>query len=604
MTSKPTKHQRQRGFRVTVSTWWAYLIASIFNGRRWLFRKQIPDYPVIVLDSEIEERMPQLPWWQSFGPLRKTPMSMEELNDALQKIARDPLTKGVLFLFKSPAISYAQAQNFALLFDRFREASKTNGPENNPEKIGVPKEVIAHIESVSTQGYMAAAAADKLYITPLSEWPVIGLRMEQLYLKNTLKHVGIDFDVIKIAPWKTAMDSISRSTMSKEAKMQIQWLLDGLYAEIVRAISMGRKMPVAQVEALIERGPLTAEEAMAADLIDGIAYEDEVVSLLEAEEGSVTLKPFSKCGHLMLRSRQRRLGTVGVLSATGTIVSGSNRNSPVPLPILGSKQMGSSTVQQQIRAAREDESLDAIVFHVDSPGGSALASDVMWRELTLLAKEKPLVVYMGDVAASGGYYVAAPGHKIVCQRATITGSIGVITAKSINKETYNKIDAKPFAFEKGANAGMMSSTAPWTAKQKKKVTESVEHTYREFKERVAEGRNLDYDTLDPICQGRVWLGAQALEHGLVDDLGDIQTALTHACDLANLPTDSRTRVINVYAPKESIMAEPFVDVEELTGLATLHDLGQLASNILQGNWSDILGNERTWLIADWLPRVK
>ena len=593
--NKPTKHRRQTGLRVVVSTWWTFLAASVLNGRRWLLRKQIPDYPIIVLDGEIEERIPQLPWWSSFVPLRKAPMTMEALNDALQKIARDPLTKGVLFYFKSPTISFAQAQSFALLFDRFRSSSK---------KGGSAKEVIALIESVNTQGYLAASAADRLYMTPLSEWPVVGLRMEQLYLKETLKQIGVDFEVIKIAPWKTAMDNMSRSTMSKEAKAQIGWLLDGLYNEIVRSIGQGRKIPTTQVEALIDQAPLSAEEAMAADLIDGIAYEDEVVSLLNAGDETVTLKPYRKCGHLLLRSAQRRMGTVGVMSAGGIIITGSSRNSPVPLPILGKKQMGSSTVQQQIRAAREDKHLDAIVFHVDSQGGSALASDLMWRELTLLAQEKPLVVYMGDVAASGGYYVSAPGHKIVCQRSTITGSIGVVMAKPVNKETYKKIAAKPYTFQKGANAGLMSTSVHWTAKQKKLLIKSVEHIYHEFKERVATGRGLDYDTLDPICQGRVWLGTQALEHGLVDAIGDIQTALEYACDLANLPADGRTKIVNVYPPKEPVMAEPFINLEEMADLTSLRDLGQLAANVLQGNWREILGNEQAWLIADWLPRVK
>ena len=226
-------------------------------------------------------------------------------------------------------------------------------------------------------------------------------------------------------------------------------------------------------------------------------------------------------------------------------MTGPSRTSPVPLPLFGDETLGSTTAQQMIRRAAKDDSLAAVVVHVDSPGGSALASDLIWRELAQLDRKKPVVIYMGDVAASGGYYIAAPGRKIVAQGATLTGSIGVIMAKPVAAGAYAKLDAGWDTVQRGRNADLYSSLSAWEGDQRGVVERNLQHVYDEFKQRVAEGRHMDAEQLDTLAGGRVWTGEQALANGLVDQLGDFDVALEAACTAAGLPTDGSVETVAV-----------------------------------------------------------
>jgi protease-4 len=259
------------------------------------------------------------------------------------------------------------------------------------------------------------------------------------------------------------------------------------------------------------------------------------------------------------------------------------------------------TAQQQIRAARRDSNLDAVVVFVDSRGGSALASDLIWRELKLLNQEKPVVVYMGAIAGSGGYYIALPSRQIVAQRATLTGSIGVITAKPVLQESYAKLKALRYSIRRGNNADLYSEDHGWTASQRAKIEEHVQHNYAEFKRRVAEDRHLPYEQLDSICSGKVWTGVQALEHGLIDALGDFTVAVERACTLAQLPADGSVRVVDLTPAKERILAEPVQAAKQALGIGELHSLAGLAHALLQGEWQALLQREQTWWLTPDLP---
>ena len=293
-----------------------------------------------------------------------------------------------------------------------------------------------------------------------------------------------------------------------------------------------------------------------------------------------------------------------MISLLGAIMPGDSRSFPILLPLLGERTIGSNTAQQQARAARQDDQLAAVVVHVDSRGGSALASDLIWRELSLLNATKPVVVYMGDVAASGGYYIALPGRKIVAQRATLTGSIGVIISKPVTEGAYQKVEARRYAIGRGDHAGIYQDDHAWAGEEREKIEATVRHTYHEFKQRVAEGRALAYEGLDDICNGRVWTGAQALEHGLVDAVGDFQIAIDLACQLANLPIDGTVEAFDLPTPKRSTLAEPVAAVQSWLGLDRAAQLGQLAEVALRGEWARLLGHEQIWLIADNLPKIK
>lgn len=633
MGAEETREKRQYSLGTVVAAWWNALGCLLSNWRRRMRRGARADFPVIVLDGELTERTPQQPWWASLLPsMRGTPTSLEDLHNAFHAIAGDPDTRGVVLLFNGFSLSLAQAQSLTRLFQRFRAWDR----QHHGQHAGYhPKQIIVHAEELSMPAYVAACGADRIYLTPLTDWTVLGLRVGATYLKDTLALAGIDFDVIKIAPWKSAGDRVGCTHMSPESRAQFNWLLDSLYRDITCAIAGGRKLSEARVRTLIDSAPLSAADAAAADLIDGVIYADELPHLLgnalhgrgqkdqpqkknesneEPAQDSVgdsvpdsvaTLKPYAQVKKLMLRRpRLRPRRSVGLISLSGTIVPGRSRNLPLPLPLLGDRQMGSRTVQQQVRAARTNDRLAAVVLHVDSPGGSALASDLIWRELTLLASEKPLVAYMGDTAASGGYYIATPAHTVIAQSATLTGSIGVLSIKPNAGGTYAKLDARVETVQRGANADLFSTEQGWDDAQRQKVEANVRHIYHQFKERVAAGRSLAHEGLDRICNGRVWTGAQAQEHGLVDELGDLTLAVERACALAELPTDGRTRVVRVDPPRTSQPITPLKDITEPDEIATLRDLRTLAASMLQGDWTAIFGSERHWLIADELPHLQ
>jgi protease IV len=578
---------------------WHRTTCALSNLRRRIFKRRLPDYVVITLAGEVLERAPDVPWYYTFLPTYTAPASLEAIANALERVAGDPDVKGVLFLFKGAGMSLAQAQSLGALFERFRRWDRAyNG------STGTPKQIVVHLEELTAALYVAAAGADKVTATPLTEWDVKGLLATPTFLKETLARAGIAFDVVRVAPWKTAADSFALDGLSDAARDQYNWLFDSLFQSIVGAIATGRTLSEEAVKALIDQAPLAAGTACAAGLFDHVAYEDELPAYLRSDQPA-RLQRYGRVRRLLYRRPRRHVpASVGVISLRGSILTGESRTFPIPLPLLGDETLGSTTAQQLIRQARKDGDLGAVVVHVDSPGGSALASDLIWRELVLLDREKPVVVYMGDVAASGGYYIAAPGRKIVAQRATITGSIGVIIAKALTAGALDKIDMRWEKIQRGAHADLYSSFTPWEGDHRRAVEASLDQVYRTFKQRVADGRKLALETLDDLAGGRVWTGEQALAHGLVDALGDFQTAVELACAEAGLPTDGRVRVVHVHAPGKRLLAEPAKAVQAALGVERVQAWGNLADLVAGGELARLLLRERTWMLAENLPRLK
>lgn len=566
-------------------------------GRRAL-KRRLPDHVVIRLDREIVEREPAAPWWHDYVPGLSSPISIEALGESLRRIAGDPDVKGAVFLVESGAVSLARAQSLADLFARFREWDETyNGQAS--------KEITVYLEHMGAPGAVMASAAHRVVMPPLGDWSVLGLQVAPTFLKDTLAKLGVEFDVIKIAPWKTAADTLSRSEMSPEQRAQYDWILDSIFDGIIAAISAGRNLDADAVRDLIDRAPLTAEQALDVGLIDAIAYEDELPILLGSANEPASLKLYEGTHLLLLHHAERPTSkAVGVISLEGAIMTGKSRSFPVPLPIFGEQTIGSATAQQQIREARKNDGLGAVILHVDSGGGSALASDLIWRELKLLDAEKPVVVYMGDVAASGGYYIATPGRKIVAQPSTLTGSIGVIMAKPVTASAVKKLGARKEIVRRGEHSGIYGGEEPWTGDQRATMEEGVQYIYRVFKERVADGRSLDFDELDEIANGRVWTGAQALAHGLIDEMGDFQVAVEMARDLGDLEEGVRVRTVAVTPPRKPLLAMPVEVARAALGLTRLYQVEDLIASVAGGDLAKALLSERFWLVADDLPRVK
>ena len=593
----------------TVYSLWVW----IANRRRRLFLSQLPDYVVFTLDQPLEERAASRPWWMGLIPGRQAALTLESLSADLHRVAADPALRGIVLIVRGSTLSLSHAQSLAALLKRFRQWEQETSHEPS-------KRICVHLDTIDNATYVAASAADIIAVSPLVSWNVLGLQFTPLYLKETLARLGIEFDVVKIAPWKTAADSVTLDALSDAARRQYNWLLDSLFGDIVGAIAAGRNLSEETVRNLIDRAPLRAAMALDAGLIDAVCYEDELETLLasprsslrdnpEAEPSTqlkspVQLKSYEEVKGLLLRRAQRaHKSRIGVITLQGGITMGRSRQLPAPLPLFGNSTIGSASSQQLIRAARDDESLDAVILHVDSGGGSALASDLIWRELTLLNAIKPLIVYMGRTAASGGYYIAAPGRKIIAQSATITGSIGVVIAKAVLGKSYAKIGANPQPIARGANIDLEQSLQPWSAEQRALIEGEIRHVYQEFKERVADGRNLAVDDLDEICNGRVWTGAQALDLGLVDALGDFQIAVDEACRAAELPLDGSVRVVAVTPPKGMLAANARQRAAALLGISNLTDLESALQSLLTRNLRDLARHERVWLFGLDLPEV-
>jgi protease-4 len=278
---------------------------------------------------------------------------------------------------------------------------------------------------------------------------------------------------------------------------------------------------------------------------------------------------------------------IGVVGVEGLIVPGVSRRSPLPIPLFGGEVAGSGSVAQALRRAETDDNIAAVILYVDSSGGSALASDLIAREVKRVRSKKPVVVYMGGVAASGGYYVSALAHRIVAQPLTITGSIGVIMLKPNTQETYEKLSLHRTILQRGERASLNSDAAPLSEQEREVVAGLVARSYDDFKHVVAEGRNLKVEALEPICGGRVWTGSQAKEHGLVDALGDFTYAVEKARELADLPIDKRIAAIMIMPPRKWVLPQAFTA-----------DPAQLLVNRMS-ELRSLLLSTRAWAVAMW-----
>lgn len=606
-----TLRESLRGAGRALGEAWRKAGAALANTRRRLLRAHLPEFVVFTLDGALADLAPRSAWWERFVPGMQPPQSIQSIQAALRRVAADPDVRGVLFLIKGATLPRTRAQNLAALFDRFRAWDRAF------HGAAQPKSITLFLEQVTPAAYTVACAADRICVTPLTVWEVLGVHIEQEYYRDALARLGVRAEVVRVAPWKTAADMLSEAEMSPAAREQYEWLLDSLYTELVRAIAQGRGLGEAAVRALIDRAPLSAAEAHAAGLVDAVCYEDELPALLETKP--TRLKRYGAVRRLLYRRvLPRTEKPIGLIDLSGSIMTGPSRRSPIPLPLLGSVMLGSSSVQQMVRAARRRDDLAAVVAYVDSPGGSALASDLMWRELLLLAQEKPLVVYMGPVAASGGYYVATPAHAVVAQQATLTGSIGVITAKLITEEAYAKLGVGRGVVQRGANADLYTSSEPWDARQRERVEANVRTVYAEFQQRVADGRSLTPEQVEAVAGGRVWTGAQGVAHGLVDALGDLTLAFETAARLAQMEVAPTTeiRAARIDAGRGRLLAQPAQagqaawavwaawaarTLARLIGPAAQPDA---AVALLRHTWEDALRADRCWLLADRLPRVE
>src|SRR5215210_879804 len=498
--------------------------------------KRPPDYAWIEVSGtlpELESRVGFLQRRLSPGP---TGPSLEKIRVRLVRISADGRHRGVVLRVRSLDAGWAVLEELRRELSAFR---------------GRGGRVVAYLtDPVDSRSYYLSCAADEILAAPLATIGVIGVRTRVNFLKDALKRIGLEAEVIAVSPYKSAGDPFVRNDFSRESREQAERLLERRYEELVGAISEGRDLTPEEARARIDRAPYGAFEALGQGLLDGVCYEDELPERLGKEGERARLVEWG-AAHKALRLPYRRTARrrVGIVSLSGTIVRGKSRKLPVPVPLVGGEQAGSESVVAALRLAERNRRVSAIIFHVESPGGDALASDLIWREVERIRHKKPVVVLMGNAAASGGYYVSAAANHIVARRTTITGSIGVLSIRPVAGGLYRKLGVNPAAVELGARAGLLDLSRRPTPDELQVLQRQIGFIYDEFKDRVSRGRRMEAQDLEEIAAGRVWTGTEAHELGLADEIGGFKEAFGKARELGKVERDAPEVLLKVSAPR-------------------------------------------------------
>jgi protease-4 len=525
----------------------------------------------LVLKDELSETAGQM------GPFGETQLDLRELVSRLDRAAKDEDIAGVILDVRNPGIGGAKIEEIRSAISRFRASGK---------------KIYAQLESGMPADYLVACACDEIVMPESGILVLPGIHAEATFYTGLLAKVGVQADFIHIGDYKAAAEPVTRENFSEPVRENMNALVDGLYDEMVSTIVKDRPLSVAEAKAAIDTGLLTAAKAKELGLIDRLAYPDTLrQSLAESlqAEPLVYVKNYGqkkvdtdfsgpmglvKLMQVMMgggdSSRQARGKKIAVVYAVGPIMSGKSESDP-----FGGEVMGSTTIVEALRKANKDKQVVAIVLRIDSPGGSALASDLIWHETQVI--KKPIVASMSDVAASGGYYIAMGADKIFAAPGTVTGSIGVVGGKLAYRGLYEKLGITTETIERGLNSGIFGSSGKFTDSQRDAVKAMMEDIYQQFTTKAAEGRHIPVEKLRELAGGRVYTGRQAAEKGLVDKLGTLDDAIAEAKQLAGIDKDVDVKIEVLPEPTnffESLFGD--LDAEEevsLSSIGGLHGMG-------------------------------
>ncbi len=479
------------------------------------------------VQGPVPERSPaSLPFFAGSTPS----VSVANLYRAFHAARSDSSVAGVALYIRTTGFGLAKAQEFR---HQLRELSAAG------------KFVECYFETVGeggngTLGYYLATACDHIHMAPVGAVNLMGLYADSYFLRGTLDKLKVEPEFLTVGEYKSAGEQYTRTDHSPPARQALGTVLDGEYGQIVDAIAERRKLEPAAVRALIDRAPLGAQEAVDAGLIDSLIYPDQFRDLVETRAGGdPRLVPLETWGSTWGQGPAFSGRQIAVVFASGTIVRGAGGTQPWTQETF----VGSDQMSQIFRELAQDSSLAAVVLRIDSPGGSALGSDLILRELELLEKHKPVIVSMSDLAASGGYYIASKATKIVAEPATLTGSIGVISGRFAT-EGFERdlLGVTHDPLSRGAHADLWSSPAPLTDEQRAVIQRQMDQVYQAFVGHVAQGRRMTTTAVDKIGRGRVWLGSDALRLGLVDELGGLDRAIDLAKKEAGLSAGQSIRL--------------------------------------------------------------
>lgn len=508
----------------------AVLVSAALVAFTWVAFRQppgVPDKGVLVLkiQGDLEELTTN-----PFDAVVAEPVTLRSVTEALRAAKTDPRITGVLLRpIQAPAL-WGKVQELREALVDFRSSGKP---------------LVAMLEFAGDREYVLASAASRVVLVPPGQLNLLGLASYQVFLRGTFDKIGTVPDLLHIGDYKTAVNTFTETGFTPAHREMTESLNRDAFEQLLSQVASARKKSVEDVRALVDQGPMLPDAALANGLVDEVAYYDEIgkTSGLGDRFQEIELPRY-----LTVAPAPRpalNAPRVAVIYAVGTIVSGDGGTGAT------GTEVGSDKLTRYIREVRNDDAIKAVVLRVDSPGGSTVASDVIWRELMLLRARKPLVVSMSDLAASGGYYIAMPGHVIVAQPGTLTGSIGIFSGKFVTGGTYNKLGMTIESVSEGKYAQMYSGARTFTPEEREKVEEQMQAFYDQFVEKVAESRKSTPEKIDAVAQGRVWTGRQAREIGLVDELGGLPRALAIAQQRAGIPRDTTVNVV-VYPPRPTL----------------------------------------------------
>lgn len=475
-------------------------------------------------------------------------VGLDEFRATIARAKEDEKIEGILLNLSTTSYSLATLKEARQILEDFKASGKF---------------ITAYSESLSQGAYYMASVADEIYLYPEANMEFLGLSAEMAFFKNAIDKLGVDVQIIRGSnnKFKSAVEPFMYDKMSPANRKQVERFLNSLWSDMLTDISKDRDVSKGKLNQIADSlWAITPTGALEHKLIDGIIYQDQLDSILmaktEIKEGSFNLVSFNKYRKALENKSKIKTsytkGNVAVIYATGGIESGKGDHQTI----------GSESLSKNIKDARENENVKAIVLRINSPGGSALASDVIWRELELTKGVKPLIVSMGDLAASGGYYIACNADKIYAQPSTLTGSIGVFGIIPNMQNMLKEHLGVTFDVAKTNHHSMVTPFKPLTDDEKRSIQLSVDRIYDNFISKVADGRGITKAQVDSIGQGRVWTGSDAIEIGLVDELGSLQNAIDYAAEKAEIATDD-IRVIAYPKQKKNELTEVLALLEEL-----------------------------------------
>lgn len=531
----------------------------------------------------------------------------------VEKAATDDKIDGVILRINSPAIGWAKMNAFRKAIGRVQAKGK---------------KVYAWLEGASNIDYLLASACDEIVMPEPGVLMMVGLRAEVTFYKNLFDKIGVKADILRVGEFKSAAEPYSRTEMSPEFRKEMEEILDDRYKLLVDTIAASRKMPVEKVTAAIDDGPLTARRAKDLGLIDRLGYEDDLEASLSKAAGEKTFKVVKKYGKKkadtdfsglagMVKMMEMLTGAepakrkssnpkLAIIYATGMITSGKSQSDL----FSNESTMGSDTMIKAIREANKDATVKAIVLRVDSPGGSALASDLMWHELELV--KKPFVVSMGDVAASGGYYIAMGADRIFADPGTITGSIGVVGGKLALGGAFEKIGITTSIISRGKNSGVLSGTTGFTDSERDAMQRLMNDIYDQFTSKAAQGRKMPKAGLEKLAGGRIYTGTAALKNKLVDELGSLEDAIAYAKKQAGVGPDEKLEKLvlpKATSPLESLFGplDPNADAR-MADSSLRHVLRSISPELEQNlqvlRMIETLSRERALLLMPFRLSIK